>query len=117
MLREQKSQLAINDYILIGTVLNPTSWLVSYWLILLKAVALYHFVMVPVRISFVPWKKMLDSQALGTDLIADIITILNLPILGNTAYMGSKATWITDKAKIFRRINIGYMIAAVPVDW
>ncbi len=117
VLREQKSQVPVDDSIFLGTVLNPTSWLVSNWMRLLKAVALYHFIMVPVRISFVPWERMVDSEALGTDLIADIITVLNIPILGNTAYMGSKATWITDTSKIFRRINIGYIIAAVPVDW
>ena len=117
VLREHKAHIKDENSILIESVFNPTSWVVSSWFILIKLLATYHFIMVPIRISFLLWNSMLDPQALGTDLIADILTVANVFVLGNTAYMGSRATWITKRAKIFRRIDLGYIIAAVPLDW
>ncbi len=83
----------------------------------MKFIALYYFIAVPARISFVPWSTMLEVGALATDLVADILTAMNIIIVGNTAYMSSRSSWITNRFKIFRRIDIGYILSALPLDW
>jgi hypothetical protein len=107
----------ISSQFFIKSALNPESFLVIRWQTLLIFVAFYHFVAVPIRIGFVPWSGMLDSRALFTDLVADILTVLNLFLCCNTAYRNSKSSWVTNRYKIIRRIDFQIFLAAVPLDW
>jgi hypothetical protein len=116
-LREQSKNHVSSDSILVYSALNPNSWLISRWIALMKFTALYYFIAVPARISFVPWSTMLEVGALATDLVADILTATNIIIVGNTAYMSSRSAWVTKRFKIFRRIDIGYILSALPLDW
>jgi hypothetical protein len=116
-LREQKSFLVSVSTTMIGSTLNPESWVAVCWGRILNFVAVYHFIAVPIRISFLPWDSMLDVRALATDLIADILTAWNIVVRGNTAYKSSRATWVTSRRKLFRKIEIGFIIAGIPLDW
>ena len=120
VLREQKNQNTVGDSLLIyhgGHAFNPNAWIVRKWFLLSKLVALYYFISVPCRIAFIPWSSMTETGALGTDLTADIITAFNVLVLANTAYLSSRSAWVINRNKICRRINIGYIIAAFPLDW
>jgi hypothetical protein len=103
--------------IFFNTALNPDSWLLKLWNHFLMLVALYHFIVVPIRVSFLPWASMTDSRALATDLIADIFTWINVLVKGNTAHRSSRAVWITERYKLFRKIDIYHVSAALPLDW
>ena len=116
-LREQITATLQGEPLIIESALNPKSWFTKYWANLMKFVATYHFLIVPVRIMFIPWKSMVDYRALCTDLIADAFTVANVVVLMNTAHLSSRATWVTKRLKILRRMDIGYVIAAVPLDW
>ncbi len=117
-LREHKrGQGNLSNQLFIRSVLNPESLILKNWHILMLCTAIYHFVVVPIRISFVPWSNMLDSRALYTDLIADGFTLFNLIIHANTAYLNSKASWVTKRYKIIRRIDVRVSLAAIPFDW
>jgi len=116
-LREQKSLVVSVSNTMIGSALNPESWVAVCWGSAVHFVAVYHFIAVPIRISFLPWDSMLDVRALATDLIADILTACNIVVRGNTAYKSSRSTWVTSRRKLFRKIDIGYIIAAIPLDW
>jgi hypothetical protein len=117
VLREQKAAILQEESIFINSALNPKSFIAKEWTRVMKFVAIYHFIVVPVRITFLPWNSMLDIHALSTDLIMDILTVLNVVVLTNTAYMSSRATWVTKRLKLLRRIDIGYIISAIPFDW
>jgi hypothetical protein len=116
-LREQKAAALQGESIFIGSALNPKSWFARWWTNVMKFIAIYHFLIVPVRITFLPWSSMLDVRALSTDLIVDTLTVLNVLVLTNTAYMSSRATWVTKRVKLLRRIDVGYILAAIPLDW
>ncbi len=117
-LREhKKGKGSISSQFFIKSALNPESFILRQWQTLLILVALYHFVAVPIRIGFVPWSSMLDSRALYTDLVADVLTVLNLFLCCNTAYHNSKSSWVTKRYKIIRRIDFRVTIAAIPIDW
>jgi hypothetical protein len=116
-LREQKSVMVTENEIFVCSALNPDSWVATSWQQVLKAAAIYHFIAVPIRISFLPWNTMLDTRALSTDLIADTITAVNILVCGNTAYKNSRAVWVTNGKKLLKKIEIGYIVAAIPFDW
>jgi hypothetical protein len=116
-LREQKSIAGLGSTALIGTALNPESWIAACWRKILHFIAIYHFIAVPIRISFQPWDSMLDLCALATDLSADILTASNIFVQCNTAYKSSRSVWVTSRKKLFRKIDMGYIISAIPLDW
>ncbi len=117
-LREnKKEQYSDSKSVFIGYVLNPDSWVVKQWKLLVMLVGVYHFVVVPIRICFVPWSTMLDIRVLCTDLLADIITMLNVFVSANISYKNSRAVWITDRYKIVKKVHVGFYIAAAPLDW
>jgi hypothetical protein len=117
-LREnKKGQGNLSRSIFIKSAFHPESLALRWWGSFMVFVAVYHFIVVPVRITFLPWASMLDIRALGTDLIADSLTVLNLMVHANTAYLGSRATWVTDRYKIVRRLDFAHAVAAVPLDW
>jgi CRP-like cAMP-binding protein len=97
--------------------LNPYSSVFFRWMTLVKAVATFHYFMVPIRLCFVPWNNMLDLRALSIDLTVDIITVAHVLILANTAYRNSRAQWVTNRMKIFRRLSLNTVISALPMDW
>ncbi len=107
----------LSSQIFVRSVLNPESSIVRNWHSIMVFTAIYHFIVVPIRISFVPWSSMLDSRALYTDLIADGLTLFNLFINANTAYLNSKAAWVTKRYKIIRRIDARVSVGAIPFDW
>ena len=117
-LRERKRGHGnLSSQIFIKSVLNPESSFVRNWQSLMVMVAIYHFVVVPVRISFMPWSSMLDARALYTDLVADGLTLLNLIFHANTAYLNSRAAWVTNRYKIIRKIDFRISVSAIPLDW
>jgi hypothetical protein len=117
-LREhKKGKDNISNRYFIKSALNPESFFVKQWAYLLIFVALYHLIVVPIRIGFLPWSSMLDSRALYTDLVADVLTALNLVMCCNTAYLNSKSAWVTNRYKIIRRIDFRVSLSAVPIDW
>ncbi len=117
-LRENRGlQSRRNQAVFFKNALNPDSWLLKVWNHFLMLVGLYHFIVVPIRISFLPWLSMTDSRALATDLTADIFTWINVVVKGNTAYRSSRAVWITKRYKLFRKIEIYHILAAIPLDW
>ena len=83
----------------------------------MKCLAMYYFISIPIRISFRPWSSMIDPEVLGWDVTADGICFLNLFVRLNTAYMNSRATWITARSKTVLKIHFGFFIAAFPFDW
>ena len=96
---------------------NPECEFARVWQSVELFIALYHFLLVPIRICFEPWKSMLDVRALSSDLAIDGLTFINLLIHANTAYINSKATWVTDRYKILRRLHPSFSIPAIPFDW
>ena len=117
-LRERKGASGVGgSSFLIDRAFNPTSWPVQRWRQLIRAVAIYHFIAVPVRIAFLPWPSMLDIRALATDLLADVLTFANVLMLTKTAELSKRGAWITKASKLVRRIHVGYILAAVPLDW
>jgi hypothetical protein len=117
-LRERKPQVvATGDALLIENALNPESKFVAFWSGLMQFIAVYNFLLVPIRIAFQPWSSMVDPTSLAVDLFADVLVFSNVLVLGNIAYKNSRATWVTKRRKIFRKIKIGIIIAAIPLDW
>ena len=118
VLREHKrGDSKFMDSIFIKTALSPDAAVVKLWRQMMDFVAIYHFVVVPVRICFAPWTSMLDYRLLCTDLVADILTIFNFFVLANTAYLNSRAAWVTNRYKIFRKVDLHASISATPLDW
>ena len=117
VLREKKGGTSKKHSVMIRTALNPNSVLMSRWGTFIKLIAVYHFILVPIRICFQPWSSMTNPIALSTDLIADIITVVNFIIRANTAYMSSRATWITKRSKLIHKVHFCYFLAALPLDW
>jgi hypothetical protein len=117
-LREHKGQQGdLSRKTLIKSVFNPDATALKFWCSITYLLAFYHFLVVPIRISFLPWKSMLDEHALYTDLVADGFTIMNFVIKANTAYLNSRAMWITNRYKIIRRIDGCVSVSAIPFDW
>ena len=116
-LREKKGTGSKTNSFLIRSAINPNSKFMVRWKMFITLVAVYHFLFVPIRITFLPWTTMTDPTALSTDLIADFITVLNFIILANTAYMSSRATWVTKRSKLIHKVHFGYALAALPLDW
>jgi hypothetical protein len=68
--------------------LNPYYLVFFRWMTLVKAVATFHYFMVPLRLSFVPWNSgnnMMDLHALSIDFTADALTVAHVLVLANTA--------------------------------
>lgn len=119
IIRERRSGIANfhSDAVFIKSTFYHESWLMRLIRKFMVVVAVYYFIAVPVRIAFDPWHSMVNINALCTDLVFDACTILNLVILLNTSYTNSKAALVTNRFKIFRRLNYNYIIAAIPFDW
>ena len=116
-IRDKQGNITNETSIFLGNVLNPKSLLIKKWKIFMKFVAMYHFLMVPVRIMFLPWSSMIDSRALCSDLVADVFGVMHLFIQANTSYLSSSSTWVTNRSKLLRNVKIGFIIAAIPLDW
>ena len=116
-LREHKPTTGNLGSLRIRSALNPKSWVVECRKVVARALAVYYFISVPIRIAFLPWGSMVHVEALGIDLTTDSLCVLNLVVLMNTAYMNSRATWVTKRSKIVHKIHIGFFIAALPFDW
>jgi hypothetical protein len=119
ILRERKNGILTfgRDSIFIKTTFNPDSWAMKTWHKIVKLVAVYFFIVIPVRIAFDPWGNMLDLRALSTDLVVDGISFLNLIIVMNTCYTNSRAAVVTDRMKILRRVDYNILISVFPLDW
>ena len=72
--------------IFIGRALNPLSWYYKAWLVLVKTLALYYFIAVPIRLCFRPWPTYTDSRGLALDLSADCLAFLHGLVVSKTAY-------------------------------
>ena len=117
-LKEHKrEQTYFSRLVFVNFTLNPEATALKTWQKLQVVIGLYYFLVIPIRISFDLWESMLDIRALCSDLAMDVWTIINFIIHANTAYMGSKATWVIDRSKILRRVNPCIAIPAIPFDW
>jgi hypothetical protein len=116
-IREKQGTAMNEDSIFFGNVLNPKSQLLQKWTQFMKCVAVYHFLIVPIRIMFLPWNSMIDFRALCSDLIADTFVVLHVVVQANTSYLSSTSTWVTNRSKLLRNVDAGFIIAAIPLDW
>ncbi len=116
-IRDKQGNTTSESSIFNGNVLNPKSLFMKKWKIFMKSVAMYHFLVVPVRIMFLPWSSMTDYRALSSDLTADVFVVLHLFIQANTSYLSSSSTWVTDRSDLLRNVHLGFIFAAVPFDW
>jgi CRP-like cAMP-binding protein len=107
----------VANEVLVRGAFNPMSRLYQRWMWLVQVLAVYHYVVVPVRIGFLPWKSMLDWHALCTDVPAETLTIVHLLVVCNTAYQNGKSHFVTSRSKILRRASLNYFFAAIPLDW
>ncbi len=117
-IRDKHGNSTNENSIFFGKVLNPKSSLMQKWTLFMKLVATYHFLIVPIRIMFLPWNSMIDFRALCSDLIADVFAALHVLVQANTSYLSpSTSTWVTDRQKLLRNVDSGCIIAAIPLDW
>ena len=117
VIHEKNGQRRSGELLFIGSVLNPKNRWIQKWWKFMDIVAVYHFLAVPIRISFLPWSNMTEVWPLCTDLIADILIFVHIVIVANTACLSVSSTWITDKYELFRRVEIGFIISSIPMDW
>jgi len=116
-LRDKQDSKSEVDSVFIRNALNPRSFVFAIWSRVVRGLAIYYFISVPIRLCFLPWDSMINSQALALDITMDAICVLNLAIQMNTAYMNSRAMWVTKRIKIMHKIPPGFFIAAIPLDW
>ena len=116
-IREHQGNGNIGERLLIGTVINPKSIVFRKWISLMKFVAIYHFLVVPIRIAFLPWSSMTDFRALCSDLVADFVTVMHVIVLANTAVLSTTSKWMTDRKSLLRNVESGFILSAVPFDW
>ena len=113
----ERSKEAQQDGLLIQGALNSNSYFYSMWQRVISVVAGLQCIFVPVRLSMMPWKSILDSRALGLDLVLDLLTLTHVAVLANTSYRSTKGHWVTARLKLLRRTNIYCLVAAFPFDW
>jgi len=102
----------------IGTALNPCHWSLWSWDWLVRIVSLYHFLMVPVRISFQSEiYTFTDQFPLSTDLPADLIIITHVLLSLHISYKNSKSQWVTSRMRIFKNTDWIAVFASIPLDW
>lgn len=104
-----------------GYIFNPQSLLFRRWYSVMRCVALYHFCMVPVRLTYRPFASMSDPVLLSTELVMDVFVICYVMIHFNTAYTNKKSRWVTNRYKIAKAYLasafIFDLLAAFPFDW
>ena len=83
----------------------------------MRLVALYHFFMVPIRVSFLPYRHFTSWYALASDGPMDVALGLHVLISLNTAFRDSRSSWVTDRIKIFRETDFICLVASLPIDW
>jgi len=104
-----------------GLVFNPASPLMRAWYYLVRVVAIYHIIAVPVRIVYQPFDRMDHMLLLCTDLPADILTMLHVLISFNTSYHNKKSKRVFSHLKIAKHyLSKNFfldLVAAFPLDW
>jgi len=117
LIKERNSGMNNND-LMLGSTFNPHHWLMRGWNFFCRSVALYHFLMVPVRISFQSEANTLTSRLpLSTDLPADIVMLLHILVSLNVGYKNSKSQWVTNRFRIFKNMDFVAVVAIIPLDW
>jgi hypothetical protein len=106
-----------NNDIMVGTALNPHHWMLKVWDRVVRVTALYHVIMVPIRIGFEPFPSMTSKMALSTDLVADFIIFSYWTLSLNMAYKSSKMQWVTSRFRIFKNTDWILMLACLPFEW
>ena len=113
-----KGQISVKSTrVFIHSCINPTFVLVQWFTFLMRLVALYHFLVVPVRICFIPYASFTSKWALYTDLPADLAVGVHVALSLNTAIKSEVGAWVTDRVKILRQSDIVCLVAALPLDW
>jgi len=104
-----------------GLVLNPASRPMRVWYTIVRLVAIYHFIAVPVRVVYRPFSHMYQIELLCTDLPADILTILHILVCLNTSYHNKKSRKVYNRFKIAKHYFSNFffldLLAAFPLDW
>jgi ankyrin repeat protein/CRP-like cAMP-binding protein len=101
----------------IHSCVNPNFVLVQWFTLLMRLVALYHFLVVPVRISFMPYPSFTSKWALYMDLPADVAVCVHVALSLNTAIKSEFGHWVTDRTKILRQSDLVCLVAVWPLDW
>ena len=109
-------------FLLAGTMIfHPFSLLIQLWLAFARLIALYHFVAVPVRLTFSRMLSEPSSGILTADLVFDALLLLHVLIMFNTSYQNKKSKWVSDRVRIVkRRLYQAFftaIIPAMPFDW
>ena len=105
-----------------GRVFNLNSTAMRGWNRWVRAVAVYHFLAVPVRITFRPFSSLSDPYLLCTDLVADAMILLYMLVKMNTAYINKKSKLCYDRYKILKHyFGKGSCVLDImivfPIDW
>ncbi len=117
LLRDKKIQSQDQDGLFVGSALNPGSLQMQVWIFLMRLVALYHMLMVPIRIAFMPYPHFTSLHALVSDGPMDVALGLHSLISLNTAFRDAKSSWITDRIRVFRETDFLCLFASIPCDW
>jgi len=106
------------SFLMIGSALSPQSSVHHVWTMLIRAVCLYHWLLVPIRVAFLPYPTFTDKTALSTDLPTDILVALHVIVSLNTAYRAQgRSSWVTTRFQIFRESDFLLHLGALPLDW
>ena len=103
-------------------VFNSLSVPIDLWRRLIRLISIYHFLVVPLRITFSPFQSATDPWLLCTDLVADILTFFHIVVSLNTAYLNKRSKWVYSRGKILKhycgtRAFILVLLIVVPLDW
>jgi hypothetical protein len=80
-------------------------------------VGLFTWLSVPVRLGFLPYDTFTDRRALFSDGIADVLLLLHVMVLLNTAVKAEgRFGWISERYKIFKKTDFIFLFAALPLD-
>ena len=106
------------EQLMIGSCLSPLSLPHRTWSRMVCVVCLYLWLAVPVRLAFLPYTTFTDRGALVTDAPADVLLVLHVVVLLNTAVKAEgRSGWISDRFKIFQQTDFIVLFAAIPLDW
>ena len=102
-------------------IFNPLCMPIQAWFFFVRFVAIYHLMVVPVRIVYQPFTHPGQLELLSTDLPADILTFLHIFVAANTSYQNKKSRWVLSRVKILKNYAAKSffvdLLAAFPFDW
>ena len=117
VVKERNSSSTNRSDFFIENCVNPHHWTMGTWHYLARLVSLYHILMVPIRTCFNTEQLLTSQLAMSTDFPADLFLAIHIFVSLNLAFQNSKSVWITNRFRIFKRIDFVMLFAACPFDW